>query len=680
MVLANVVSFVGQLDNHAPYLTVRETFDFAFQCRTGGKHANVGAHGADLAGSMDKENFTENLTIEGLDLSVCADTFVGNDDVRGVSGGQRRRVTVGEMMQGQNPVACADEISTGLDAAVTRDIVDNIVTFSKAAKTTRIISLLQPGPETFSLFDEVIVLSEGHVIYSGPIEEAGPYFAGLGYKQPATMDVADFLQSIPTADGNMLFDSSSSPADEHYTSEGFAKAFKESEQYKKMAAELDSIIPHAWKSSEGGAGDEETGANNEEEKIKSVPDEFKIGYQNSFWQSTVLNLKRHLTLWKRDKGFIIGKTFENIGMAVATGGILFGQGRVTWSADSDLSDEQTSEKFYRLISGIYGALFMTTFHILLGTSTSVPDEVDGRSIHYKHHDSRFYQAGAFTIGRLISTIPQRSLEITAFGIPLYFFVGLDLSAASFFIYLAILVCYTIALKMAFGILAQVLPKKANVQGVGTFLVLICTLFGGFIVFPASVPNYYTWLYWANPMSWALQGLLSNEFTSSKYDNVGIPPETFLAIRGFQLGSEWIGYCFAYMIPFTLFCAFILTLVLRKVRIEPERAITKKKNIAIGRIKKRDKDENFNLPFTPVDLTFDKVVYEVKASTGDEKLRLINEVSGAFMAGRLVALMGSSGGELYIVLVLFFLTFASICPLLERPSHCSHFSFHLLLHL
>ena len=146
------------------------------------------------------------------------------------------------------------------------------------------------------------------------------------------------------------------------------------------------------------------------------------------------------------------------------------------------------------------------------------------------------------------------------------------------------------------------------------------------------------------MSWALQGLLSNEFTSSKYDNVGIPPESFLAIRGFQLGREWIGYCFAYMIPFTLICAFILTQVLRKVRIEPERAIVKKKNITIGRIKKKEKDDNFNLPFTPVDLTFDKVVYEVKTSKGDETLRIINEVSGAFMAGRLVALMGSSGGE------------------------------------
>ena len=161
-------SYVGQLDDHAPYLTVRETFEFAFQCRTGGKHASIGASG-EFASSLDESKFTENLTIEGLDLAVCADTFVGNKDVRGVSGGQRRRVTVGEMMMGQNPVACADEISTGLDAAVTRDIVNSIVTFSKAAKTTRIVSLLQPGPETFCLFDDVIVLSEGYVVYSGPI-------------------------------------------------------------------------------------------------------------------------------------------------------------------------------------------------------------------------------------------------------------------------------------------------------------------------------------------------------------------------------------------------------------------------------------------------------------------------------------------------------------------------------
>ena len=95
MVLPNVVSFVGQLDIHAPYLTVKETFDFAFQSRTGGKHENLGISSEHLATELDEQRFTENLTIEGLDLSVCADTFVGNSDIRGVSGGQRRRVTVG---------------------------------------------------------------------------------------------------------------------------------------------------------------------------------------------------------------------------------------------------------------------------------------------------------------------------------------------------------------------------------------------------------------------------------------------------------------------------------------------------------------------------------------------------------------------------------------------------------
>jgi len=307
LVLPNVVSFVGQLDCHAAYLTVRETFDFAFQCRTGGKHMNLGVDSAHLAEDLDREHFTENLTIEGLDLAQCADTFVGDSNVRGVSGGQRRRVTVGEMMQGQNPVACADEISTGLDAAVTYDIVNSIVTFAKRAKTTRIVSLLQPGPETFVLFDEVVLLSEGHVIYAGPISDVVEYFAGLGYRQPATMDVADFLQSIPTVDGHLLFDATKSPRDEHYTSEQFAEAFRESDQYARIQSQLSGAPPISWIGDEAGGGG------------SRIPDEYKIAYQNTFCRTVNLTFRRFLTLWKRDWGFIIGKAFENVGMAVATG-------------------------------------------------------------------------------------------------------------------------------------------------------------------------------------------------------------------------------------------------------------------------------------------------------------------------------------------------------------------------
>ena len=124
MILTNLVSFVGQLDEHAPFLTVQETFDFAANCRTG-VHKKQSTN--------EDQVLSENLTIEGLDLTICRDTFVGDANNRGVSGGQRRRVSVGEMLVGQSPVACADEISTGLDAAVTYDICHSMVRFAKVA-------------------------------------------------------------------------------------------------------------------------------------------------------------------------------------------------------------------------------------------------------------------------------------------------------------------------------------------------------------------------------------------------------------------------------------------------------------------------------------------------------------------------------------------------------------------
>lgn len=387
IVLPNICSFVGHLDDHAAYLTVRETFEFAFQCRTGGDdNDKLGINDSQLPDGVDKQNFTENLTIDGMDLTQCADTFVGDSNIRGVSGGQRRRVTIGEMMQGANPVACADEFSTGLDAAVTYDIAFSIVRFAKAAKTTRVVSLLQPGPETFSLFDEVIVLSEGHVIYAGPIDDVVEYFEGLGYMQPERMDVADYLQSIPTVDGSLLFDASKSPSDAHYTTEDFVEAFKNSAQYEQIMLQLNTpSTTYSWMANKGSNNDEEDGGT----RSPDVPKEYKTPSQNSFWRSTKLNLSRNFTLWKRDKGFIIGKMFENIGMAVATGGILFGQARLTFD-DGD-SIEVSSDKVNRLQAGVYGALFMTCFHILLGTMTSTPDDIDQRPIHYKQYDARFYQ-------------------------------------------------------------------------------------------------------------------------------------------------------------------------------------------------------------------------------------------------------------------------------------------------
>lgn len=80
---------------------------------------------------------------------------MGNDLLRGISGGEKKRVTVSEALVTNARLLCLDEISTGLDSSVTYDIVASIAAWARAMRGTVVISLLQPTPEVYSLFDEV---------------------------------------------------------------------------------------------------------------------------------------------------------------------------------------------------------------------------------------------------------------------------------------------------------------------------------------------------------------------------------------------------------------------------------------------------------------------------------------------------------------------------------------------
>lgn len=195
----------------------------------------------------------------------------------------------------------------------------SIVKFAKAAGTTRLVSLLQPGPETFSLFDEVILLAGGQLVYAGPIDEVVDYFAALGYRQPDTMDVADFIQSVATPDGAMMFNAEDSTMEEHYSAAAFAEAFKSSERCKEILEEQSSPLSCNWNDGRKlDSVDEEnpTSHSNNDNGDGTVPEEMKRHYINSFWRSVSLNAKRNLTLLKRDKEFLIGKCIENFGMGI----------------------------------------------------------------------------------------------------------------------------------------------------------------------------------------------------------------------------------------------------------------------------------------------------------------------------------------------------------------------------
>jgi len=116
--------------------------------------------------------------------------------LRGVSGGQRKRVTTGEMIVGPRKTLFMDEISTGLDSSTTVQIVKCIWNAVHQMEATVLMALLQPAPETFDLFDDLVLLSEGYWVYHGPREEVLDFFESLGFHLPPRKGVADFLQEV----------------------------------------------------------------------------------------------------------------------------------------------------------------------------------------------------------------------------------------------------------------------------------------------------------------------------------------------------------------------------------------------------------------------------------------------------------------------------------------------------
>ncbi|KAF0920960.1 hypothetical protein E2562_037842 [Oryza meyeriana var. granulata] len=127
---------------------------------------------------------------------MCADVIVGDELRRGISGGQKKRLTTAEMLVGPTKVLFMDEISTGLDSSTTFQIVRCIQQIVHMGEATVLVSLLQPAPEIFKLFDDVMLLSEGQIVYQGPREHVLEFFERCGFRCPDRKGVADFLQEV----------------------------------------------------------------------------------------------------------------------------------------------------------------------------------------------------------------------------------------------------------------------------------------------------------------------------------------------------------------------------------------------------------------------------------------------------------------------------------------------------
>ncbi|RQO87901.1 hypothetical protein POPTR_003G057250v4 [Populus trichocarpa] len=208
-------AYISQHDLHLAEMTVRETLSFSARCQGTGARYEMLAEllrrekAAGIKPDPDLDVFMKAASVGGQETSVitdyilkvlgleaCADTMLGDELLRGVSGGQKKRVTTGEMLVGSAKVLLMDEISTGLDSSTTFQIMNSLKQCICILNGTAFISLLQPVPETYDLFDDIILLSDGHIVYQGPRGHVLEFFESMGFKCPERKGVADFLQEV----------------------------------------------------------------------------------------------------------------------------------------------------------------------------------------------------------------------------------------------------------------------------------------------------------------------------------------------------------------------------------------------------------------------------------------------------------------------------------------------------
>ncbi|KAF3058605.1 ABC transporter CDR4 [Daldinia childiae] len=219
-------TYQAEFDIHFPSLTMRETLEFAYRARRPPKY-------------WDVTQATVESDVRALGLSKALDTKMGNAYVPGVSGGERKRTSIAEILLGDSVFQCWDNSTRGLDSANARDFVKALRRRTTENRSVAIVTLYQAGEEIYDLFDKVTVLYEGRQIYFGPTKDARKYFTDMGYIPPERSTTPEFLTSV-TRPLDLRPQTRDAIGWLPRTAEDFEQRWKTSHQYKALINEIDT--------------------------------------------------------------------------------------------------------------------------------------------------------------------------------------------------------------------------------------------------------------------------------------------------------------------------------------------------------------------------------------------------------------------------------------------------------
>ncbi|KAL5729441.1 ABC transporter G member 32 [Ranunculus cassubicifolius] len=656
-------AYVSQQDCHVAEMTVRETLEFSGRCQGVGVKYDMlmelsrREKNAGIKPDEDLDIFMKALALQGektclaveyilkiLGLDVCADTVAGDDMLKGISGGQKKRLTTGELLVGPARVLFMDEISNGLDSSTTHQIIKYLNHSNRALDGTMVISLLQPAPETYELFDDVILLCEGQIVYQGPRESALDFFAFMGFRCPGRKNVADFLQEVTSKKDQEQYWSVSDSPYRYVPVSKFAEAFRSFHVGKNLAEELD--VPFDKRYNHPAALSSSSYGMRKTELIKII----------FSWQKLLMN---------RNSPIYVFKVIQLLFVAVVTMTVFFRNTMHHNTVDD---------------AGIYlGALYFSMIIILFNGFTEVSMLIAKLPVLYKHRDLHMYPIWAYTLPSWLLSIPISLIESGVWVAVTYYVIGFDPQITRFLRQFLLFFFLHQMSTSLFRLMASLGRNMIIANTFGSFAMLIVMALGGFIISRDSIPRWWIWGYWVSPLMYAQDAASVNEFRGHSWDKKywGHTHITLgkALLKGRSLYEEsywyWIGVgaLLGYTILFNILYTFFLTYL--NPLGKPQAVVSKEEFQERDREGKTEgtiiqlqqffqhsgsfavrigtEKRGMVLPFQPLSMAFSNINYYVDVPVElkqqgivEDRLQLLVNVTGAFKPGVLTALVGVSG--------------------------------------
>ncbi|KAH3871078.1 broad substrate specificity ATP-binding cassette transporter ABCG2-like isoform X2 [Dreissena polymorpha] len=500
-----MVGYVVQDDVVMGTLSVRENFHFSAALR--------------LPSSVTPKEREErvNKVIEELGLQHCADTKCGNEFIRGISGGERKRCNIGMELIISPPLLFLDEPTTGLDANTAGTVMLLLKKLSMKGRTI-IFSIHQPRYSIYRLIDGLMLLSMGETIYHGPCEESLTFFKNIGYTIEEHNNPPDFFLDVINGDPNVatsnIREMIASTDMEKITSNGeetvhqkLVNEFQRSQWAKSLQSTLDPVLAGYRERLRVGT-------------VKRLP---PVQYATNAFTQLLYCSQRTLRNLIRNPAVSVLQVLTMAIFAVVVGAIY-------WNVDKSCKSGLQNRT---------GAFFFIIMNMVFGNLSAVELFIKNRAIFLHENVSGFYRVSSYFLSTVIcDVIPMRFLPTLAFSSVVYFMIGYENSFDKFCLFFLAL----FGVSLAASSISFFISALVRIFAVANLLIAMCyvvmMVFSGLLVNLDTIPDFLEWIKYISIFKYSLQALSINELKDLTFDGNCTTGNEYLDFQGISYGSLW----------------------------------------------------------------------------------------------------------------------------------------------